>query len=130
PLRLIDRSVRKRLDIAGAEAAVAAGSDERRVQQTTRDRTRHRRLAHAKADRHIPRTDQSVQGVVLRLTNPYQKAVALLHWFELDAWNLPSGAVVSSLKMCIDRRAYRYIPCQTFRCAIARWAFRKGRNNS
>src|SRR4029077_10109800 len=58
PLRLIDRSVRKRLDIAGAEAAVAAGSDERRVQQTTRDRTGHRRLAHAKADRHIPRTDQ------------------------------------------------------------------------
>src|SRR5690348_11592460 len=130
PSRFVEHRVRECLDIAVAEAAVATRRDERRVEQATRDGTRNRRLADAKPGRYIPRTDQSVQDVVLRLTNPYQKAVAVARGFELPAWNLTSGAVVSSLKMCIDRRTRPWIPCQNFHCARCAVGLQKGQASS
>jgi len=129
-VRLVERCLGECPDGALAEPAMAAGSDERRVQQTPRHSARNSRPAHAEAGCHIARTDQSVQGVVLRLTNPYQKAVAFLHTSELPAWNLTSGAVVSSLKMCIDRRARPEDPCQNFHCANRAMGLQKGQESS
>src|SRR5919109_2648524 len=118
--RLVLQLLRERLDISLAEAPVAARSDESRPEKTPGHGPGDCRLADAQAGCHILRTDQSVQDVVLGLTNPYQKAVGELHFFEVRPWNFTRGAGISSLKMCRYRQVDPRNSCQTFHCAFGR----------
>jgi hypothetical protein len=54
---------------------------------------------------------------VLRLTHPYQKAVAVWYLVDPKAWESKSGAGILSLKICRDRPARSAFSCQTFHCA-------------
>src|SRR5207247_6198098 len=76
-LGLVLEACRVDLYVSLAEAPVTSGRDQGGTEKTARHGARHSRRDHAEAGRHIPRTDQSLQGVVLRVTNPYQKAVAI-----------------------------------------------------
>src|SRR4029077_700009 len=102
-LRLVLEGLGERLDVGFAETAVATRRHERRMEQTAHHGARDGRLADAEAGCHILRTDQSVQDVVLGLTNPYQKAVGVVTFFPREPWNSTSGAGISSLKMCRDK---------------------------
>src|SRR5262249_2715174 len=66
------------LHIGFGKPPVSTGRDERRAEQTARHGAGHGGLAHAKPLCYIPRTDQSLQRRLLRLTNPYQKSVGVL----------------------------------------------------
>jgi hypothetical protein len=61
-----------------------------------------------------------VQDVVLGLTNPYQKAVAILQAFEGRPWDFTRSVGISSLKMCRYRQARLPDSCETFQCARGR----------
>ncbi len=114
-----------RLNVCLTEPPVTAGGDHGGAQEAPSHGARHSRLADAKASGHILRTDQSLQDVVLGLTNPNQKAVALQLRSARRAWDPKSGAGVSSLKKCRDRPIPSPISCQTFHRAKCARTFRK-----